>query len=262
MTRVFAVANQKGGVGKTTSCINIAAGLSIAKRRVLLIDLDPQGNATTGSGVDKATLSYTINDVLLEQTKIANSIIKRSAGGYDVIGANQSLTESEVRLLETPHKEKGLRFQLASLLNQYDYILFDCPPSLNMLTLNGLVAADGVIITMQCEYYAMEGLSALVNTIQQVKRTANPYLQIEGILRTMYDPRNRLATDVSEQLATHFGDKLYQTAIPRNIRVAEAPSYGLPVVCYDSQSRGAMAYQELVKEMLYQHTVSKQTQTA
>jgi len=260
LARVFAVANQKGGVGKTTSCINIAAGLALAKCRVLLVDLDPQGNATTGSGVDKSTLSSTINEVLLDEVKIADSVIKRSAGGYDVIGANQSLTESEVRLLETTHKEKSLRFQLSSLLNQYDYILLDCPPSLNMLTLNGLVAADGVIITMQCEYYAMEGLSALVNTIQQVKRSANPYLQIEGILRTLYDPRSRLTIDVSDQLATHFGDKLYQTAIPRNIRVAEAPSYGLPVVCYDNQSRGAIAYLGLVKEMLHQHNVGKKAE--
>jgi len=262
LARVFAVANQKGGVGKTTSCINIAASLALAKCRVLLIDLDPQGNATTGSGVDKSTLSYSINDVLLGNVSISESVIKNTAGGYDVIGASQELTQAEVKLLETPHRERCLRLYLASLLTHYDYILFDCPPSLNMLTLNGLVAADGVIIAMQCEYYALEGLSALVNTIHSIKRTANPYLQIEGILRTMYDPRNRLAGDVSEQLQAHFGDKLYKTLIPRNIRLAEAPSHGLPIVCYDNQSRGAIAYQELANEILQQHETSKRVQTA
>lgn len=250
MGKVLAIANQKGGVGKTTTTVNLAASLAATKRKVLLIDLDPQGNATMGSGVDKSQLENSVYDVLTGQRSIAEAVHRSEAGAYDLLPANADLTAAEVELLEMKMKESRLRYALASARTQYDFILIDCPPSLNMLTVNALVAADGVIIPMQCEYYALEGLSALMNTIQRIASVLNPSLQIEGLLRTMYDPRNSLTREVSDQLNEHFGDRLYQTVIPRNVRLAEAPSYGLPVLVYDKQSRGAVAYLALAGELV------------
>lgn len=256
MARVFALANQKGGVGKTTTCINLAAAFAAIGQKVLLIDLDPQGNATMGSGVDKSTVASNMNDVLLQNIALEAAIIKDSTCGYHVLAGNDDLTAAEVQLLETVHREKRLYLLLESVLDHYDYIFIDCPPSLNMLTLNALVAADGVIIPMQCEYFALEGLSALVKTINSVRRSANPRLQIEGIVRTMYDPRNRLSQDVAAQLTEHFSRKLYQTIIPRNVRLAEAPSHGMSILMYDKNSRGAESYQALAKEILKSHAVT------
>ncbi|MFN3581349.1 MAG: ParA family protein [Pseudomonas sp.] len=250
MGKVLAIANQKGGVGKTTSCINLAASLAATKRKVLLVDLDPQGNATMGSGIDKSDLEFSVYELLTGRCEMHQALQRSETGGYDILPANGDLTAAEVELLDVKMKESRLRYALASLRGQYDYILIDCPPSLNMLTVNGLVAADGVIIPMQCEYYALEGLSALVNTIERIRSVLNPTLQIEGLLRTMYDPRNSLTLDVSAQLTSHFGDKLYQTVIPRNVRLAEAPSFGMPALAYDKQSRGAMAYLALAGEVV------------
>jgi chromosome partitioning protein len=248
--KVLAIANQKGGVGKTTTTVNLAASLAATKRKVLLIDLDPQGNATMGSGIDKSQLENSVYDVLTGRCSLDEATRRSEGGGYDLLPANADLTAAEVELLEMKMKESRLRYALAAVRNHYDFILIDCPPSLNMLTINGLVAADGVIIPMQCEYYALEGLSALVNTIQRISSVLNPTLQIEGLLRTMYDPRNSLTREVSEQLKEHFGDRLYQTVIPRNVRLAEAPSYGLPALAYDKQSRGAVAYLALAGELV------------
>ena len=250
MTRILAVANQKGGVGKTTTCVNLAASLAATRRRVLLVDLDPQGNATMGSGVDKYDLPLSVYDVLVRQRPVAE--VRRSGigAGFDVVPANGDLTAAEVELLETGHRERRLADALAPVTADYDYILIDCPPSLNLLTLNGLVAAHSVLIPMQCEYYALEGLSALINTIQRLAETVNPGLHIEGLLRTMYDPRNSLTKDVSGQLQAHFGERLYRTVIPRNVRLAEAPSYGLPAIQYDPKSRGARAYLALAGEII------------
>jgi chromosome partitioning protein len=250
VTRVLAVANQKGGVGKTTTTVNLAASLAATKKRVLLVDLDPQGNATMGSGIDKHTVESSVYDVLVEGMSISAVKLRSEPGEYDVLAANEELTAAEVELLTTPNKERRLNDALQSGAMDYDFILIDCPPSLNMLTVNGLVAADGVLIPMQCEYYALEGLSALMNTVKRVAATVNPRLKVEGLIRTMYDPRNSLTRDVSAQLSQHFGGRLYRTVIPRNVRLAEAPSFGLPAMVYDKKSRGAVAYLALAGEIL------------
>jgi len=250
MSRTIAIANQKGGVGKTTTSINLAASLAASKKSVLLIDMDPQGNATMGSGVDKYDVEFSAYDVLVEGKPAAECIQSLSEVGVDILPANGDVTAAEVELIELDKRESRLRDALAPLQEKYDYILVDCPPSLNMLTLNALVAANGVIIPMQCEYYALEGLTALVETIESVRNSVNPGLQIEGLLRTMFDPRNNLANDVSDQLLEHFGDRVYRTIVPRNVRLAEAPSHGLPVIHYDKTSRGAVAYLSLAGEIV------------
>lgn len=250
MNRVYAVANQKGGVGKTTTCVNLAASLVATKKRVLLVDLDPQGNATMGSGVDKAELELSIYDVLVGQADARAAIQLSPSGQFDILPANGDLTAAEVEMLSLDNKERRLHNALAPVRGIYDYILIDCPPSLNMLTVNALTTCDGVIIPMQCEYYALEGLSALVGTINQIQQALNPKLKIEGILRTMYDPRSSLTVDVSNQLAEYFADRLYRTCVPRNVRLAEAPSFGQPVLTYDRQSKGAIAYLALAGELI------------
>jgi chromosome partitioning protein len=251
MKRVIAIANQKGGVGKTTTAVNLAASLAATKRRVLLLDLDPQGNATMGSGVDKSQLERSSVDVLLGEVELASALLAIDPGGFHLLPANQDLTAAEVRLLQMPAgREVKLRNALAPIRESYDVILIDCPPALNMLTVNSLVAADSVLIPMQCEYYALEGLSALLGTIEQIREAVNPGLEIEGLLRTMFDPRNNLANEVSAQLITHFGDKVFRTIIPRNIRLAEAPSFGKPVLFHDRESRGALSYLALAGEMI------------
>ncbi|SDT12509.1 chromosome segregation ATPase [Halopseudomonas xinjiangensis] len=250
MGKVLAIANQKGGVGKTTTSINLAASLAATRRKVLLIDLDPQGNATMGSGIDKSELDDSVYELLTGRCELDQARCRSDNGGYDLLPANGDLTAAEVELLDLPAREHRLRQALEPVRAHYDFILIDCPPSLNMLTVNGLVAADGVLIPMQCEYYALEGLSALVNTIQRIAAALNPSLKIEGLLRTMYDPRNSLTLDVSKQLAHHFGEQLYKTVIPRNVRLAEAPSFGMPALTYDKQSRGAVAYLALAGELV------------
>jgi chromosome partitioning protein len=250
VSRIIAIANQKGGVGKTTTCVNLAASLAAMKQRVLLVDLDPQGNATMGSGIDKHALELSIYDVLVHRVPVQQATQHTGESAFDVLPANGDLTAAEVELLEVDHKERRLRAALIEVSGNYDYVLIDCPPSLNMLTLNAMVAADGVIIAMQCEYFALEGLSALVSTIQRIAETVNPQLQIEGILRTMYDPRNSLTNEVSSQLHSHFGEKVYRTVVPRNVRLAEAPSYGLPAMYYDKYSRGSKAYMALAGEII------------
>jgi len=250
VAHIYAIANQKGGVGKTTTCVNLAASLAATKKRVLLVDLDPQGNATMGSGVDKNAVEFSIYDVLMGLTRLENALHTSPEGHYKILPANGDLTAAEVEMLALENREYRLKNALSEAVDQYDYILIDCPPSLNMLTVNGLSACTGVLIPMQCEYYALEGLSALVNTITTIQQRLNPHLKIEGLLRTMYDPRNSLTGDVSAQLHSHFGDRVYRTCVPRNVRLAEAPSFGMPVLAYDKQSKGAMAYIALAGEIL------------
>lgn len=262
MAKVFAIANQKGGVGKTTTCINLAASLVATKRRVLLIDLDPQGNATTGSGIDKQSLQHSIYDVLVGECSVGEAMQFSEHGGYQLLPANRDLTAAEVVLLEMKVKESRLRYALAPIRDNYDYILIDCPPALSMLTVNALVAADGVIIPMQCEYYALEGLTDLMNSIERIAKVLNPTLKIEGLLRTMYDPRISLTNEVSAQLKSHFGDRLYDVVIPRNVRLAEAPSFGMPALAYDKQSRGAIAYLALAGELVRRQRAAAKTATA
>jgi chromosome partitioning protein len=248
--KILAITNQKGGVGKTTTCVNLAASLTANNKKVLLVDLDPQGNASTGSGVDKAHLKQSIYHVLLGEKTLKEVIIVSEKGGFDIAPSNRELAGAEVELVNELARETRLKAAIAQLGNVYDYVLLDCPPALNLVTVNALTAADTVMIPMQCEYYALEGLSDLVNTIKKVRAHLNPKLEIEGLLRTMFDNRNMLASQVSAQLVSHFGDKVYSTVIPRNIRLAEAPSYGLPVLVYDKSSKGAVAYLALAKEII------------
>jgi chromosome partitioning protein len=255
MAKIFCIANQKGGVGKTTTTVNLAAGLAKVGQRVLMIDLDPQGNATMGSGVDKRQLELTVYDVLLEAASIAEARVQseklQTAGcGYDVLGANRELAGAEVELVEVERRERRLKSAIAAVQGEYDFVLIDCPPSLSMLTLNGLCCAHGVIVPMQCEYFALEGLTDLVNTIKQVKANLNDDLQIIGLLRVMFDPRITLQQQVSDQLKAHFADKVFNTVIPRNVRLAEAPSYGVPGVVFDLQSKGAQAFVTFAQEMV------------
>ncbi len=255
MAKIFCVANQKGGVGKTTTTVNLAAGLAKVGQRVLMIDLDPQGNATMGSGVDKRKLELTVYDVLLESATIAEARaqsdkLKEGGCSYDILGANRELAGAEVELVEVERREKRLKQAIEAVDAEYDFVLIDCPPSLSMLTLNGLCCAHGVIVPMQCEYFALEGLTDLVNTIKQVKANLNDDLQIIGLLRVMFDPRITLQMQVSEQLKAHFGDKVFDSVIPRNVRLAEAPSYGVPGVVFDPSSKGAQAFVSFAQEMV------------
>ena len=253
MSKVLAIGNQKGGVGKTTTSVNLAASLKITRKNVLLIDLDPQGNATMGSGIDKNALEKSVYDLLVQKAGFDEVVVRPEEAGYDLLPANGDLVAAEVDLIIGENRETRLRQIVVAIKQRYDFVVIDCPPSLNMLTINALAAADGVVIPMQCEYYALEGLSALMDTISTIKDRLNPGLKIEGILRTMYDPRNKLTTEVSGQLFNYFGDAVYRTVVPRNVRLAEAPSYGKPAIKYDKRSRGAIAYLALAGEMLRRH---------
>ncbi|HET8551930.1 MAG TPA: ParA family protein [Gammaproteobacteria bacterium] len=256
MSKIIAITNQKGGVGKTTTAVNLVASLAATRRRVLLIDLDPQGNATMGCGIDKRELEADGYEVLTGEVTAADAI-QRATGDFDLLPGGADLTAAEIDLAHADRREFRLRDALADIVDNYDYIFIDCPPSLNMLTVNALTAADAVLIPIQCEYYALEGLSALLDTIEQIRRAANPDLEILGLLRTMFDPRNNLANEVSNQLFEHFGDKVYRTMIPRNVRLAEAPSYGVPVLLHDKTSRGALAYLALAGELLRRAELAK-----
>jgi chromosome partitioning protein len=250
MAKIFCVANQKGGVGKTTTTVNLASGLAKVGQRVLMVDLDPQGNATMGSGVDKRKIELSVYDVLLESASIAEARVKSEKCGYDVIGANRDLAGAEVELVDVERREHRLKTAIKAVESDYDFVLIDCPPSLSMLTLNGMCSAHGVIVPMQCEYFALEGLTDLVNTIKQVHANMNKDLQIIGLLRVMFDPRITLQQQVSDQLKAHFAEKVFDTVIPRNVRLAEAPSYGLPGVVFDPAARGSQAYVEFAREMV------------
>ncbi|GMM91111.1 ParA family protein [Vibrio fortis] len=255
MGRIVAIANQKGGVGKTTTCINLAASMAATKRKVLVVDLDPQGNATMASGVDKYQVEATAYDLLVEDTPFDEVVCRSTSGNYDLIAANGDVTAAEIKLMEVFAREVRLKNALASVRDNYDFIFIDCPPSLNLLTINAMAAADSVLVPMQCEYFALEGLTALMDTISKLAAVVNENLKIEGLLRTMYDPRNRLSNEVSDQLKKHFGSKVYRTVIPRNVRLAEAPSHGKPAMYYDKYSAGAKAYLALAGEMLRREEV-------
>lgn len=248
--KILAITNQKGGVGKTTTCVNLAASLASLGKRVLLIDLDPQGNASTGSGIDKAHLKYSIYHVLIGEKTLKEVVVSSEKGGFDIAPSNRDLAGAEVELVNELARENRLKVAISKLDDAYDVVLLDCPPALNLVTVNALTAANAVMIPMQCEYYALEGLSDLVNTIKKVRAHLNPTLEIEGLLRTLFDNRNMLAQQVSAQLISHFGDKVYKTIIPRNVRLAEAPSYGVPVLSYDKSSKGSVAYLELAHEII------------
>ncbi len=250
MAKIICIANQKGGVGKTTTTVNLAAGLAKIGQRVLLIDLDPQGNATMGSGIDKRELELSVYDVLLESASIQEAVVKADKCGYDVLSANRELAGAEIELVQLGHRDQRLKNALVAADADYDFVLIDCPPSLSMLTLNGLCSAHGVIVPMQCEYFALEGLTDLVNTIKQVHANLNKQLKILGLLRVMFDPRITLQVQVSEQLKAHFGNKVFDTVIPRNVRLAEAPSYGLPGVVFDPSAKGSQAYVEFARELV------------
>ncbi|CAK3827608.1 MULTISPECIES: ParA family protein [Vibrio] len=255
MGKIVAIANQKGGVGKTTTCINLAASMAATKRKILVVDLDPQGNATMASGVDKYQVEATAYDLLVEDTPFDEVVCRSTSGNYDLIAANGDVTAAEIKLMEVFAREVRLKNALASIRNNYDFIFIDCPPSLNLLTINAMAAADSVLVPMQCEYFALEGLTALMDTISKLAAVVNENLKIEGLLRTMYDPRNRLSNEVSDQLKKHFGSKVYRTVIPRNVRLAEAPSHGKPAMYYDKYSAGAKAYLALAGEMLRREEV-------
>jgi chromosome partitioning protein len=250
MAQIFCIANQKGGVGKTTTTVNLAAALVRIDQRVLVVDLDPQGNATMGSGIDKRELPASVYDVLLGQSTVAEARQRSDSAGYDVVGANRDLAGAEIELVPMEQRDRRLRTALAAVQQDYDFVLIDCPPSLSLLTLNGLTCAHGVIVPMQCEYFALEGLSDLVNTVKQVHANLNRDLQLIGLLRVMFDPRITLQTQVSDQLRSHFGDKVFDTVIPRNVRLAEAPSYGMPGVVFDPSSKGAQAFLSFAREMV------------
>ncbi len=255
MGKIVAIANQKGGVGKTTTCVNLAASMAATKRKVLVIDLDPQGNATMASGVDKYQVDATVYEFLVEDALFNDVVCRNTAGHYDLIAANGDVTAAEIKLMEVFAREVRLKNALASVRDNYDFIFIDCPPSLNLLTINAMAAADSVLVPMQCEYFALEGLTALMDTISKLAAVVNDNLKIEGLLRTMYDPRNRLANEVSDQLKKHFGNKVYRTVIPRNVRLAEAPSHGKPAMYYDKYSSGSKAYLALAGEMLRREEV-------
>jgi len=258
VTKIYAVTNQKGGVGKTTTCVNLAASLVATKRKVLLIDMDPQGHATLGSGINKKDLTLSVYDVLMGDTAAASACLTTQPGGYDLLPANVDLAGAEVNLIDLPNRERRLAEALDSIKQNYDFILIDCPPSLNLLTINALTAARGVLVPVQCEYYALEGLTSLLDTLNRVAGSVNPGLEVTGILRTMYDPRNSLTRDVSAQLTDYFKDQVFGTVIPRNVRLAEAPSYGMPVLSYDAKSKGSLAYLALAGEILRRSTTPTQ----